>query len=78
MLIPEHDERESGQQEVYFVHRGAAHVTLDRQLVTAREGAVVSVEPAVTRKFEAGSSPTTLLCIGATPGRPYEIGDWEK
>src|SRR5215471_5040403 len=41
VLIPEHDERESGQQEVYFVHRGTAHVTLDGEPVTAPEGSVV-------------------------------------
>jgi mannose-6-phosphate isomerase-like protein (cupin superfamily) len=78
VLIPEHDETESGQQEVYFVHRGTAHVTLDGQPVTAREGSVVAIEPSVKRKIEAGSSPTTLLCIGGTPGQAYEIGAWEK
>jgi mannose-6-phosphate isomerase-like protein (cupin superfamily) len=78
VLIPEHDETESGQQEIYFVHRGTAHVTLDGQPLTAREGAVVAIEPSVKRKIEAGSSPTTLLCIGGTPGQAYEIGAWEK
>jgi mannose-6-phosphate isomerase-like protein (cupin superfamily) len=78
VLIPEHNELESGQQEVYFVHRGTAHVTLDGESVTAREGAVVAVEPGTMRRFEAGSSPTTLLCNGGTPGKAYEVGDWEK
>jgi mannose-6-phosphate isomerase-like protein (cupin superfamily) len=78
VLIPEHTEQESGQQEVYFVHRGTAHVTLDGQLVTAHEGAVVAVEPGTSRKVEAASSPTTLLVIGAAPGQAYQIGDWEK
>ena len=78
VLIPEHDESESGQQEIYFVHRGTAHVMLDGEPVTAPEGSVVAVEPQTSRKFEAGSSPTTLLVIGATPGRAYEIGAWEQ
>ena len=78
VLIPEHDETASGQQEIYFVHRGTAHVMLDGQPVTAHEGAVIAIEPGVKRKIEAGSSPTTLLCIGATPGRAYEVGEWEK
>jgi mannose-6-phosphate isomerase-like protein (cupin superfamily) len=77
VLIPEHTEAESGQQEVYFVHRGTAHVMLDGEPVTAAEGTVIAVEPEVSRKFEAGSSPTTLLVMGATPGKPYEIGGWE-
>jgi mannose-6-phosphate isomerase-like protein (cupin superfamily) len=78
VLIPEHDESESGQQEIYFVHRGTAHVMLDGEPVTAPEGSVVAVEPQTSRKFEAGSSPTTLLVIGATPGKAYEVGGWEQ
>ena len=78
MLIPEHHEQESGQQEVYFVHRGSALVTLNGETVTAGAGAVVAVEPGTSRKFEAAASPTTLLVIGGTPGKAYEIGDWEK
>ena len=58
VLIPEHHEQDSGQQEVYFVHRGSALVTLNGETVTAAEGAVVAVEPGTTRKFEAASSPT--------------------
>ena len=78
VLIPEHDESESGQEEIYFVHRGTAHVMLDGRPLTAHEGAVLAIEPSVKRKIEAGSSPTTLLCIGGTPGQAYEIGEWEK
>ena len=78
VLIPEHHEQESGQQEVYFVHRGSALVTLNGETVTAGAGAVVAVEPGTSRKFEAAASPTTLLVIGGTPGKAYQIGDWEK
>jgi hypothetical protein len=38
----------------------------------------VAVEPATLRKFEAAATPTTLLVMGATPGRAYEIGEWEQ
>jgi mannose-6-phosphate isomerase-like protein (cupin superfamily) len=78
VLIPEHDELESGQQELYFVHKGECSVTLNDEQLTAPEGSVVSVEPATRRKFESAASPTTLLVIGATPGRAYEIGEWER
>ncbi len=78
MLIPEHDEAESGQQEIYFVHKGEVTVTLNGEQMTAAEGAVVAVEPATRRKFEAAATPTTLLVMGATPGRAYEIGEWEQ
>jgi quercetin dioxygenase-like cupin family protein len=78
VLIPEHDEAESGQQEIYFVHKGEVTVTLNGEQMTAAEGAVVAVEPATRRKFEATATPTTLLVMGATPGRAYEIGEWEQ
>jgi mannose-6-phosphate isomerase-like protein (cupin superfamily) len=78
VLIPEHDEAESGQEEVYFVHAGAVRATFDGEELDAGPGTVIAVEPAVRRRFESTASPTTLLCIGGTPGRAYEVGDWER
>ena len=78
VLIPEHDELASGQEEIYFVHEGEALVTLDGEEVRAPAGTFVAIEPEVKRKFEAASSPTTLIVVGSPPGRAYEIGDWEK
>jgi hypothetical protein len=78
VLIPEHDEAESGQEEIYFVHAGAVPATLDGEQVAVPAGGMISVGPAVKRKIEATVSPTTLVCIGATPGAAYEVGAWEK
>jgi mannose-6-phosphate isomerase-like protein (cupin superfamily) len=78
VLIPEHDETEGNQQEVYFVHKGAVRATLDGETVDLPEGAAVAIEPHVKRKLESTASPTTLLCIGAPVGRPYEVGPWEQ
>ena len=36
VLIPEHDESESGQQEIYFVHVGEVTVTADGEETTVR------------------------------------------
>jgi quercetin dioxygenase-like cupin family protein len=77
VLIPEHDETESGQEELYFVHAGEVKATLDGEEVTVPAGSLVSCEPVAKRKFEAAASPTTLLVIGATPGKPYKVGQWE-
>ena len=77
VLIPEHHEQESGQEEVYFVHRGSVQVALDGEVHEAPQGAVIAVGPKVTRKLEATASPTTLLVIGGTPGRAYQVGEWE-
>ncbi len=78
VLIPEHDETESGQQELYFVHRGEVLATLDGEELRLGAGALVACEPAARRKFESTASPTTLVVVGATPGKAYEIGDWEQ
>ena len=75
--IPEHNESESGQQELYFVHRGSVRVTLDGEQHEAGEGAMIAIEPEVSRKIESTSSPTTLVAIGGTPGKAYEVGAWE-
>jgi mannose-6-phosphate isomerase-like protein (cupin superfamily) len=77
VLIPEHDETESGQQEIYFVHAGEVRATLDGEAVTIAAGGMVAIEPAVKRKIEATASPTTLIAIGACPGKAYEVGAWE-
>jgi mannose-6-phosphate isomerase-like protein (cupin superfamily) len=77
VLIPDHRETESGQQEVYFVHRGEVDATLNGETVRAGEGSIIAVEPSTSRKIEAVSSPTTLLCVGGTPGKAYEVAAWE-
>jgi mannose-6-phosphate isomerase-like protein (cupin superfamily) len=78
VLIPEHDESESGQQELYFVHAGAVTATLDGEPVSVTAGGMIAVEPGVRRKIESTASPTTLICVGATPGAAYEVGAWER
>ena len=78
VLIPEHDEAASGQEELYFVHAGAVVATLAGEQVDVPAGGMISVGPAVRRKIESAASPTTLICIGATPGAAYTVGEWEK
>jgi len=78
VLIPEHDEKASGQQEIYFVHAGEAVATLGGERITVPAGGLIAVEPDVTRKIESTASPTTLLCVGGTPGVAYEVGAWEQ
>jgi mannose-6-phosphate isomerase-like protein (cupin superfamily) len=77
VLIPEHDESESGQQEVYFVHAGEVRATMDGEAVTVGAGGIIALEPQVKRKIESTATPTTLIAIGGTPGRAYEVSAWE-
>ena len=60
VLIPEHDETASGQQELYFVHAGGVTATLDGEPAAVGAGGLIAVEPAVRRKIESTASPTTL------------------
>src|SRR3954471_25051162 len=50
VLIPEHDETESGQQEIFFVHQGEALATLDGEEVRAPAGTFIACEPGTRRK----------------------------
>src|SRR5206468_3901128 len=78
VLIPEHDESASGQQELFFVHEGEVTATVGGEEFTAPAGTFVAVEPLTKRQFVAAASPTTILVVGAPAGRAYEIGAWEK
>jgi mannose-6-phosphate isomerase-like protein (cupin superfamily) len=78
VLIPEHDESHSGQQEIFFVHQGEAKATVGGEEFAAPAGTFVAVDSATSRKFEAAASPTTILVVGAPVGKAYEIGAWEK
>jgi hypothetical protein len=69
VLVEEHDERASGQEELYIVLEGEADFELDGSIVRLASGAVVAVpEPSVRRRAVARSPGTTLLVIGAAPG----------
>jgi uncharacterized cupin superfamily protein len=78
VLIPEHHHGETGEQELYVVLAGEAVATLDGEQVRVPAGSAVGVECGTSRKFESAASPTTLMVIGAVPGKAYEVGDWEK
>jgi uncharacterized cupin superfamily protein len=78
VLIPEHRHASTGEEEIYIIQRGAAKATLDGVQVDVPAGCAVAVEGTVARRFEATESPTTLIVVGGVPGKPYEVGDWEK
>ncbi len=64
-LVAVHDERESGQEEVYVVVRGAARFTLNGSEHLAPAVSVVAIpDPAVTRAAIATEDDTIVLAIG--------------
>jgi quercetin dioxygenase-like cupin family protein len=64
-LVAEHDERESGQEEVYVVVRGAARFSLNGAEHEAPAVSVVAIpDPSVTRAAAATEKGTIVLAIG--------------
>jgi hypothetical protein len=64
-LVAEHDERESGQEELYVVVRGSARFTLSGDEHDAPAVTVVAVpDPAVTRAAVATERDTIVLAVG--------------
>lgn len=69
VLVAEHDEAESGQEEVYLVLRGAVRITVDGEEVDAPALSVLAVsDPAVRRGVAATEDGTLLLAVGGNPG----------
>jgi quercetin dioxygenase-like cupin family protein len=61
----EHDERESGQEEVYFALRGTGVLRADGDEVTLEPGRYVLVEPEATRQVVAGPEGLSYVVVGA-------------
>jgi hypothetical protein len=76
-VIGEHDEvglGASGQEELYLVLSGAATFTVGEEQVEAPAGTLVFVrDPAMRRGATANEAGTTVLAIGGTPGKAYEL-----
>jgi len=72
VLVGEHDERGSGQQELYLVLHGSASFELDGEETQIERGDALAVtDPCVRRRASALTAGTTLLVVGAANG-PFE------
>jgi len=68
-LVEEHDERESGQQELYLVLDGSAVFELDGEEARLERGDGLAVtDPGVRRRAVALTAGTTMLVVGAANG----------
>ncbi len=73
LLINEHDESGSGQEELYVVIDGNATFEIDGETVEAPEGTFLFVGPEARRKATGAG---TVLVLGGTPGAAYQAIDW--
>jgi tetratricopeptide (TPR) repeat protein len=78
-IINEHDEAEEddGHEELYFVQQGRATFELDGERVDAPAGTFVFARPGVKRTAFADEPETTIIALGATPGKAYEPDGFE-
>jgi len=75
--IPEHDEAQSGQVELYVVLEGDAVMRLEGEDHPAPAGTFVSIEPPASRTIlNRSDAPVTALLIGVQPGGSYEPMGW--
>jgi quercetin dioxygenase-like cupin family protein len=67
-LVQDHDERASGQQELYIVLEGEVAFQLDGEEGRVGRGAAIAItDPSVRRRGSARSAGTALLIVGAGP-----------
>ena len=75
--IPEHDENESGQVELYAILEGEAVLRLDGEDHPAPAGTFASIEPPAKRTIlNRSQAPVTALLIGVQPEGGYEPMSW--
>jgi len=72
----EHDEQESGQEEVYTLLKGSARLLVAGEEHALRPGVFARVGPAIRRKIVTDEEPALLLCLGSVPGGVYEPPAW--
>ena len=73
MLVNEHDEVGSGQEELYVVLDGNVTFEVDGEVVDAKPGTLLFVGPQARRK---ATGDGTLIVVGATTGEAYQAIDW--
>ena len=75
--IPEHDETERDQEEVYVVLGGTAVAVIDGEEHPAPAGTYVRLDPEPLRTIRnAGDEPVRLLIVSAPRSSGYEPSDW--
>jgi hypothetical protein len=78
-VVVDHDETDSLHQEVYVVIAGDATFTIGGQTVEAPTGTVIFIEDPTLQRVAIAKEPgTTVLTIGAQPGRIFTPSSWES
>ena len=70
---PEHDHEKDGQEEVYVILSGAVVLQADGAEVTLEAGDSARVACNVKRKLVTREQSASILAIGGTPGKAFEV-----
>jgi len=76
-IVFEHDESFESNEELFLVQQGHAVFELDGERLDAPAGTLVFVRPGTERTVAAEEPGTTIVVVGAPPGRAYAPDGWE-
>lgn len=68
----EHDEVETGHEEVYIVVEGSGTMTIDGEAVALGEGDYLRVDAEATRLVAAGPDGLTFVVVAGKPQPEYD------
>jgi len=75
--IPEHDEAESGQVELYAILEGEAVLRLEGEDLPAPAGTFASIDPPASRAIlNRSDAKVTAMLIGVQPEGGYKPMSW--
>ena len=75
--IPEHDERDRDQEEVFVALDGSPAMVVEGEEIPLPRGALARLDPAVTRTVvNRGDVPATVLICSAPRTSGYEPMGW--
>lgn len=63
----EHDETESGQEEIYYVVEGEVDIHLDSETVTLGEGEAIRLDASQRRQIENSGEMRAMLVLAGAP-----------
>ena len=77
-VVDDHEETETGHEELYVVLSGRAEFEVAGEPYDCPVGTCVAIrDPRLKCGAIAVEPGTAVLAIGATPGRPYEVSRWD-
>ena len=76
-IVADRDESEEENERLYVVQRGRAVFEVDGERLDAPAGTLVFVGPGADRTVVAEEPGTTIVVVGAGPGRAFRPDGWE-